>query len=341
MGNPSFGISIEPNWSVNYCRELAILGEKLGYSNIWVPDGGPMPPYSDPIVTLATIAASTEKIKLGSSIVNFYTRNPASLASAFMALSDLASRGKKSGTQRAILGIGLGSGYNVAKFGIISRKGVIEQLREAIEAIRELFQGKEVDVRTDAFVIDGVSLSKAPKKIPIYVGSESPKGLRLAGEIADGVILTDRMPTDAEESVNHVLLGIGLSSRKRKEIEIVDSVVISLDENQQRARKAAAITCAYLVAWMDDKKAEKHDIDLKAKNQIAELIETGDEPAAAKLVTKKMIDLLTVSGNPEECVEKCKEYLKHDVNQLAFCEPFGPKPMRSIELIARRVLPKL
>ena len=148
----SFGISIEPTWRIGYCVELAKLAEKLGFSTVWVPDGGPAPPYSDAIVTLSAIAASTSRIRLGTAIVNFYTRNPAWIASGFSALSDLASAsGGKTAShkQRMILGLGAGSPYNVSKFGIRKRSGVLADLREAVESIRELFEGKEVTVVTD------------------------------------------------------------------------------------------------------------------------------------------------------------------------------------------------
>src|SRR5579872_1076545 len=85
----TFGISFEPDWSIGEAVGLAALAEKLGFSNIWVPDGGPVPPYSDPLVTLSAIAGRTERVKFGSAIFNFYTRNPAWIASSFLALSDL------------------------------------------------------------------------------------------------------------------------------------------------------------------------------------------------------------------------------------------------------------
>src|SRR5579875_2912528 len=214
-----------------------MLSEKLGFSTVWVPDGGPAPPYSDCIVTLSAIASKTKSIRFGSAILNFYTRNPAWIASSFLALSDLAFHNERLGSllnkkrrgeiksrerakQRAILGIGVGAPYNVAKFGISSRIGLIDDLREAIEAIRDLWNGKEVSVRTDSFAIERVTLSRnATGMIPIHVGSGSPKGLKLAGEIADGVILTDRIPSDIEESMKYVILGMGFASRARKELE--------------------------------------------------------------------------------------------------------------------------
>ncbi|MCL4518231.1 MAG: LLM class flavin-dependent oxidoreductase, partial [Thaumarchaeota archaeon] len=310
---------------------------KLVFSNVWVPDGGPAPPYSDTIVTLTAISSSTERIKFGSAILNFFTRNPAWIASSFLALSDIGAR-KNKRLQRAVLGLGLGASYNVAKFGITKRSGMNEQLREAVESIRELFAGKEVTARTDSFAIEQVQLSKSRKNIPIHIGANGAKGLRLAGEIADGVILTDRIASDIEESMKHVTLGLADGARSRKDLEVTNSVVISVDEDKMKAKNAARSTCAYLVAWMGDDRAKMHGIDLKAKSKISGLITAGDERSASNLVDEKMLDLLTVSGNAKECVEKCREHLAQGIDQLVFCEPFGPDPVRSIKLIARRVI---
>jgi 5,10-methylenetetrahydromethanopterin reductase len=363
----SFGISLEPTWPIWEVVDLAMLSEKLGFSTVWVPDGGPAPPYSDCIVTLSAIASKTKSIRFGSAILNFYTRNPAWIASSFLALSDLAFHNERLGSllsmkrnkrnnkkkrgeiksrerakQRAILGIGVGAPYNVAKFGISSRIGLIDDLREAIEAIRDLWNGKEVSVRTDSFAIERVTLSRnATGMIPIHVGSGSPKGLKLAGEIADGVILTDRIPSDIEESMKYVILGMGFALRARKELEITNSVVVSVDEDGSKAKRAARTTCSYLVAWLDDSKAEAHGIDLATKKKISEFLERGEERSAAKLVDDKMVELLTASGKPEECAEKCREHLSHGIDQIAFCEPFGPDKRRAIELIAKRIIPKL
>jgi 5,10-methylenetetrahydromethanopterin reductase len=335
-----FGISLEPSWPVWESVGLAGRAEELGFSCVWVPDSGPAPPYSDPIVTLSAIAARTTKIRLGTAILNFYTRNPASIASSFLALSDLASR-KERADQRAILGIGVGSPQNLSKFGIGGREGVIEELGEAIESIRELFQGKEVNVRTDSFTIDHVILSKAENKIPIYVGSNSPRGLRLAGGKADGVILTDRIPSDIGESLKRIDLGIGDELRDRSDLEIVDSVVISLDEDRERARRAAKATCAYLVAWMSEESAAHHGIDIARKKRITDFIDGGDEVSASRLVDRRMLDLLTASGDLDDCLSKCREYLSYDLDQIAFCEPFGPNRRKSIEAIGRRLIVKL
>jgi 5,10-methylenetetrahydromethanopterin reductase len=239
------------------------------------------------------------------------------------------------------LGIGVGSKWNVAKSGISARSGTIFQLREAIESIRELFAGEPVTVRTESFAIEAVALSKASGKIPIYVGTSSPKGLELAGEIADGIILVDRIPEDVEESMKHVAWGLGNSSRKRKDITIVNSVVVSLDASRERAIRAVKPTCAYLVSWLSNEKAEVHQIDLQAKEKISQFIQAGDERSAGELVDQKMVELLTVAGTPQDCIEKCKEHLEQDVDQLAFCEPFGPKPRESISMLARKVIPRV
>jgi 5,10-methylenetetrahydromethanopterin reductase len=338
----TFGISLEPTWNQGECLALAKQAEKLGFSNVWVPDGGPDTPFSDAMVTLAAIASNTRKIKFGSAIVNFYSRNPAWIASSFLALSNLgASQNPGAQQQRAFLGIGLGSPYNVAKFGIFKRKGKIEYLREAIESIQELFSGKEVSVRTDPFVIERVRLSKSKEKIPIYVGSSSPKGLELAGEISDGVILTERIAAEVPERMKPVEVGLAYSGRKTKNFEIVNSVVVSVSEDKAKAQNVARPTCAYLAAWLDESTAKKYGIDEEKRNKIASMIKSGDERGASRLVDQRMLDLLTVCGNAQDCVEKCREQLDNGVNQIAFCEPFGPSKENALNLIARKIIPKI
>lgn len=334
---------MEPSWNQSECLELAKQAEKLGFSNVWVPDGGPDSPFSDAMVTLAAIASNTRRIKFGSAIVNFYTRNPAWIASSFLALSNLggSQNPRVQQQQRATLGIGLGSPYNVAKFGIFERKGKIEYLREAIESIQELFSGKEVSVRTDPFVIERVKLSKSKGKIPIYVGSSSPKGLELAGEISDGVILTERIAPEVSESLKPIEVGLAYSGRKRKNIEIVNSVVVSVSDDKVKAENIARPTCAYLAAWLDESAARKYGIDEERRNKIASLIKSGDERRASRLVDQRMLDLLTVCGTAQDCVEKCREHLDQGVDQIAFCEPFGPSKENALNLIARKIIPKI
>ncbi len=299
-------------------------------------------------MTLSAIASSTSKIRFGSSVLNYYTRNPASIASSFLALSDLGAHSriktrenKSSTSQRAIVGIGVGSKWNVSKFGITKRSGTIDQLREAIESIIELFKGKEVTVKTDAFAIESVTLSRARKNIPIYVGTSSVKGLEMAGEISDGVILTDRIPDDVEEHMKPVILGLGYSSRAREDFVVVNSVVISVDSDREKAKRAVRPTCAYLVAWLTNETAEAHGIDVSIKERISQFIQAGDERSASKLVDDKMIELLTATGTVSDCVEKCREYLSQDLDQLAFCEPFGPDVEESIITLSSKVIPRL
>jgi 5,10-methylenetetrahydromethanopterin reductase len=336
----TFGISVDPSRPIQDALKFSTLAERLDFANVWVPDSGPIPPFGDTIVTLAAIASSTSKINFGSAILNFYTRNPAWIASSFLALSD-AGRHKSAKSQRAILGIGVGSDWNVGKLGISNRKGMIDQLREAVESIRELFNGKLVDIRTESFVIEDVVLSKSRAKIPIFIGSHSPKGLELAGEIADGAILVDRIPVDQEKSLNSIALGLERASRRRNEFSVANSVVVSISKDKQKARRAVATTCSYLVSWLTDEAARTNEISMEAKAKITQFLTSGDEKSATKLVDNKMIDLLTVTGDVEECIEKCARYLSYDINQIVFCEPFGPDPKESIELLARKVIPRL
>ena len=122
---------------------------------------------------------------------------------------------------------------------------------------------------------------------------------------------------------------------------MVNSVVVSIDVDREKAFRAAKPTCAYLVAWLDDEEAEAHQIDLGVKEKISRFIQRGEEKSAAALVDHHMVDLLTACGTPEDCVEKCREYFSCDVDQLAFCEPFGPNQKESLTILSRKVIPRL
>ena len=122
------------------------------------------------------------------------------------------------------------------------------------------------------------------------------------------MILTDRITSNNERSLEPIILGLGTASRKRSDLEITNSVVVSVDENRSKALNAARPTCAYLVAWTTDEKAESLGFDVvNVKNRIAGFINAGDEDSAGKLVDEKMLGSLTVSGTVEDCIGKCRE----------------------------------
>jgi 5,10-methylenetetrahydromethanopterin reductase len=159
---------------------LARFAEAHNFENLWYADEKF---FRDPYVSLTYLAQHTERIRLGTCVTDPYTRHPALTAMAMGTLDEVSGG-------RAVLGIGAGfSGLQA--MGTIHTKPVVA-LREAIALIRRLWAGEMVNVQGETVGFHGGELNfKARPDIPILIASSGRQILRLAGEVADAIMLGD------------------------------------------------------------------------------------------------------------------------------------------------------
>ena len=159
---------------------LARQAEGAGFQDLWFADEKF---YRDPFVSLTHLAKQTTRLRLGTCVTDPFTRHPALLAMA-MATLDEVSGG------RAVLG--LGAGFSGLEALGVERTRAVRSMRHAIQVIRQLWAGERVSLEDDAFVLKQLELNFAARPdIPILLASASPQMLRLAGELADEVMLGD------------------------------------------------------------------------------------------------------------------------------------------------------
>jgi len=157
----------------------AKLAESSGFDKVWLADERF---YREVYACLAVLAASTNQVGLGPCVTDPFARHPALTAMAIATLDEISGG-------RAVLGIGAGiSGF--AELGI-ERKKPPRAMREAIELIRALLRGEEVDFHGEVvrFRNGHLSFKPAREDIPVYVASNGPLGQRMAGALADAVIM--------------------------------------------------------------------------------------------------------------------------------------------------------
>src|SRR5436190_22438326 len=159
----------------------AQLAEANGFEAVWQAESRLV---REATVPMAAFAAVTDRIRIGSGVVNNWTRNVALMASTFATLDDLAPG-------RVMLGIGAWWDPLAAKVGI-RRRRPLQAMREYVEVLRGLlamdrvtFHGEFVDV--DDIELDIVHGDRSPKQVPIYIGATGLRMMELAGEVADGV----------------------------------------------------------------------------------------------------------------------------------------------------------
>jgi 5,10-methylenetetrahydromethanopterin reductase len=283
--------------------------EAAGFEAVWQAESRLV---REATVPMAAFAASTERITVGSGVVNTWTRNAGLLAATFVTLDDLAPG-------RVILGLGAWWDPLARKVGI-TRRRPLQCMRETVEVCRQLFTLEEVTYSGEFVNLDGVRIDvvhgdTSPRNIPIYIGATGPKMLELSGEIADGVVLNYMVsPKYNNDAMERIASGAERAGRSVDEIDRPQLVVCSLDKDRTAALDAARLLLTqYLGQQPHIMKASGVDPSLIEEiNAIVDWPATQEQiEKAASLVPDEVVQLVSASGTPEECRAKVAEYMEH------------------------------
>jgi len=289
--------------------ELAQYAESRGFEAVWQAESRLV---RDAIVPMAAFAAVTERIKIGSGVINNWTRNIGLLAATFLTLDDLAP-------DRIICGIGAWWDPLARNVGIERRKP-LKAMRETIEVMRRLLNMERVTFHGEFHHVDGIELDvvhgrREPRNVPIYIGATGPKMMELAGEIADGVVLNYCVPPEYnDEAMKHLEIGAKRAGRSLDDIDRPQLVVCSVDEDREKALNGArALLTQYLAQQPHIAKAS--GVSETVVREIQSILgwpATKEQVAKAMpLVPDDLVQRITASGSPEEVKAKVQEYIDH------------------------------
>lgn len=324
--NVKFGLEFLPSIPTSDTIMLSKYADELGYDAIWVTDH-----YNNRnvYVTLTAIALNTKKVALGPSVTNPYTANPIWTASAIASIDEVSNG-------RAILGIGAGDKATLEKMNI-EWKSPLKTVKESVEVIRRLLKGETVYFDGEFIKSRGAALSyKPPHEIPIYIGAQGPKMLALASTIGDGILINASNPKDYDYAMKIIRKTAGDVVGK---IDVVACTSFSIDRDVNVAQKNVRIVVAFIVAGASEEVLKRHNIDLEKAEMIRDYISKGKFKDASAAVTNEMIDEFSITGTPEQCVERISELLKKGVTQIVFGSPIGKDKKAALELIALEVIP--
>jgi 5,10-methylenetetrahydromethanopterin reductase len=326
-----FGIEFVPNMKYYELEYYVKLAEDSGFSYVWITDH-----YNNRNVysMLTILALKTNSVKLGSGVTNPYHINPAVTASAIATINEISNG-------RAVLGIGAGDKVTFDRIGISWEKP-LRRMRESVEIIRALHSGKSVKYDGQIFKFNGARLDFKTGDIPIYIGAQGPKMLELAAELGDGVLINASHPRDFEVARENI--EAGLKKAGEKEFDVVAYASMSVDKDRDKARNSARIVVAFIVAGSPDVIFERHGISMddvaKVREALNNAFTKGDWGGVAKSVTDEMIDTFSISGTPDDVVERINELSKAGVTQVVAGSPIGPDKKKSIQLIGKEIIPK-
>src|SRR5262252_9511061 len=218
---------LQDKHSLSVAIDYVLYAESRDFEAVWQAESRLV---RDAIVPMAAYAATTSRIKVGSGVINDWTRNAALIASTFSTLDDLAPG-------RIMCGLGVWWEPLASKVGV-SRRKPVQAMRETVEVVRRLLAMEKVTykgefVRVDDIEIDIVHGDRSPKRVPIYIGATGMKMMELAGEIGDGVVLNYMVsPSYTSQAVEALAAGAARSGRAVDDVDRPQLIVCSLDRDR-------------------------------------------------------------------------------------------------------------
>ncbi len=296
--------------------KLAQEAEARGYDTVWTAEvGGP-----DAVTTMTLLATNTKRLKIATGVIPVQTRTPIVLGMTAATLGHLA-RG------RIALGLGVSSQIIVGQWHGLPFEKPLAQLREAVTIIRMVLAGERVNFEGEVHRLKNFRLliSPPPQPVPIYLGALGPKMLRLAGEIADGVLLNWIPPEAVPESIRQIEIGAQRAGRSLGDFEIACFIRVSVTDDPEPARQwlAREITGYCIVdAYARFFTACGFGAEVEAVNRAWR---TGDRSGAVKQISPRFLDGLGVVGSADFCRHRVRDFAKAGLTQPVVF-PFSPDP---------------
>lgn len=289
--------------------EYVQYAEKRGFEAVWQAESRLV---RDAIVPMAAYAAVTERLKVGSGVINNWTRNVGLLAATYLTLDDLAP-------DRIICGIGAWWDPLARDVGITRAKPLVA-MKETVLTMRRLLNMERVTFHGEFVHVDGIELDVVhgrhePRNVPIYIGATGDQMMEMAGEIADGVVLNYCVPPEYNLKALELLeKGLKKSGRKMENLDCPQLVICSVDPDHD---KAIDTTRELLTQYLAQQPhiAKASGVSQDVVDQIQSILgwpATYEQIQAAKhLVPEDLILRISASGTPEEARAKVKEYRKN------------------------------
>ncbi len=284
----------------NYDRKTYIkavkLADRLGYDSFFVPEVWGY----DGFGLLTEMAVKTQRIKLGTGIVNVFSRSPALLAMQAATLDEISDG-------RLILGIGT-SGKKVIE-GLHGRdfQKPLTQTRDVIRVTRAMLNGvplNESGAKLREYRPFTLDFTPTRRHIPIYVAALKPKAIQSIGEMADGWMPIFWPYDRLKDGRENIAIGAAKSGRDPNEVVTAPFTTVIPLLGDAASEKARDIIAFYIGGMGDYYKqlltgmgygAECDEIERRYKDKAT-------RDSAKEAVTPEMIDRLTISGNPMHCV---------------------------------------
>ena len=252
--------------------------------SIWIPETWGMENFS----MLGAVTNITKTQKIGSSIINIYSRSPSTITMG-AATTDILSNG------RLILGLGTSSVPIVEDFHGEKFENPVQRMREYVEIIRLSLTKKQINYSGKIFKLKNFTLLIEPKRqsIPIYLAAINQKMVNLAWELGDGVIFYLRPLDEMKRTISKM--------QSKRKIDVACQIITCISNNSENAIQRAKKTLAFYISVgkVYREFLAKNGFENEVNNIFKEFRKSGFK-SNHELIPDYMLNSLCISGSPEE-----------------------------------------
>ena len=265
---------------------------KFKPDTVWIPETWGMENFS--ILSLASKENTFSKI--GSSIINIYSRSPSLIAMGAATIDTISNR-------RLVLGLGTSSQPLVEDFHGDKFERPLKRMEECVEIIRLILSGKLLNYDGEIFSLKNFSLLIKPPRntIPIYLAAVNEKMVELTWKIADGVIFYLRPKSEIKSTLAKM--------QKQKNIDTSLQIITCVNDDSEKAMTRAKKTLAFYISVGKIYREFLASIGFEneTKNIFEEYKKT-DLVNNYELVPESMVNELCIAGTPNECRNQLKQF---------------------------------
>ena len=308
--------------SVEQVIECTKMISETNIDSIWIPETWGMENFS----MLGAVSSETKSQKIGSSIINIYSRSPSTISMG-AATTDILSNG------RLILGLGTSSVPIVEDFHGNEFETPVQRMREYVEIIRLTLSKKQINYSGKIFNLKNFTLLIKPKRqsIPIYLAAINQRMVNLAWELGDGVIFYLRPLDEMKKTISKM--------QTERKIDVACQIITCISNNSEEAIQRAKKTLAFYISVgkVYREFLAKNGFENETNNIFEEFKKSGFK-SNHELITDSMLNSLCISGSPEEVKVQLEKFRDTGINlPIIQFNPIG-NPIESFSLLKKTLL---
>jgi 5,10-methylenetetrahydromethanopterin reductase len=316
------------------CIAMAEVAEAAGFAGIWFAENA----FASGILPAAAACAMvTKRLRIGTGVFNPFSRHPTMMAMEIGAIDELSNG-------RAALGIGSGIAAATAKLGMQGDRP-LPALRDTLIIVRALLAGATVDHAGPAFSARGVKLDYAPRgDIPIFLAARGDLTLKLCGELADGLIVSNMCSAGFTRRAAAIVAASRRSAGRNGAPQIVQYMPCIVHEDSATALAAAkrAVGAMLPAFWSLSQRVASARTGLLTDTGIsepefaaaAERLRAGEDAAA--VLDERHVRAFCLAGTPDQCLAGAEAYAEAGVSELALTFE-GPTRLSDMKLLGEKL----